>query len=216
MGRPAKDITGVRIGYLTAVKNTGSVQTSNGLKPLWEIRCDCGNVLFRYTSAFLRGGCYSCGCKRGELITKKNKKHGLSRHPIYAVWDTMIARCHRQSHKSYPRYSSRGITVCEEWRNSFQAFADAMLPTYKVGLQLDRIDNNKGYSPDNCRWVDSIQQANNTSSNRTIATPKGVMTVKQASRIFGVKYTTLINRINQQWPQDKLFISTSYTNKVKG
>lgn len=211
MGRPANNIAGQRVGYMTAIQRVGSTE---GNKPLWELRCDCGEVRYSTSSRFIAGQLQSCGCKKKQIISERNTRHGLSRHPIYAVWDTMIARCHRPTHKSYIHYSQRGITVCEGWRNSFQAFADDMFPTYKSGLQLDRIDNDGGYNKDNCRWASATTQANNTSSNRMITTPKGSLTVAQAAREFGIGVTTLLNRIETGWPQEQWFIPASYKNKV--
>jgi len=214
MGKPAKDITGVTVGYVTAIKKLPSVKTTSGLKPKWLCRCVCGAELHLFTAPFLKGQYQSCGCKKNELISKNNTKHGMSHHSLYAVWDTMIARCHRDSHKSYKHYSTRGITVCEQWRQSFQNFANDMLGSYSQGLQLDRIDNNKGYSKENCRWVDAKSQANNTSANIWIDTPVGKMTVKQAAEHYNIKYTTLLNRVYRNWPNDKLFISVSHRNRV--
>lgn len=215
MGKPAKDITGVTVGYVTAIKKLPSVPTLTGLKPKWLCRCVCGNELELFTSPFLRGNYQSCGCKRKELISVKNTKHGMSRHPLYAVWDSMIARCHRPSHKSYPYYHGQGITVCEKWRTSFQAFAEDMLPLYREGLTLDRIDTTGGYSPENCRWATTTQQANNTKKNRRIITPVGEMTVAEAARTYGIKYSTLLNRVDCGWPQEALFIKTDYRNRIK-
>lgn len=214
MAKPAKDITGVTIGYVTAIEKLPSVRTTSGLKPKWSCRCICGKELEVFTSPFLRGRYQSCGCRKKELISKSNTKHGMSHHPLYAVWDTMIARCHRASHKSYKHYSSRGITVCERWRNSFQNFADDMAETYQRGLQLDRIDNTKGYNKENCRWASAKTQANNTSTNTWIDTPTGKMTVKQAAEQFGIKYTTLLNRVCSGWPNDKLFIAATHRNRI--
>lgn len=215
MGKPAKDITGITVGYVTAIKKLPSVRTSCGLKPKWLCRCVCGTELVLFTSPFLRGQNQSCGCKKKELISKGNKKHGLSHHPIYAVWDTMIARCHRPSHKSYEHYNARGIEVCDRWRKSFQSFADDMLATYKKGLLLERINNDKGYTPENCKWATPIEQANNTSTNHFIATPDGVMTVNQASRKYDIKPTTLLNRIASNWPEKALFIKPDFRNRIK-
>ena len=106
-------------------------------------------------SCVRRGESRSCGCLLGTT-----KKHGLSRHRLYDVWKHMIERCHNIKHKQYVDYGGRGIKVCEEWHD-IRNFVKDMYPTYKEGLSLDRIDNNKGYSPDNCRWADAITQSMN-------------------------------------------------------
>lgn len=211
MGKPAKDLRGIKINMLTAICPVGNDKRGS---IIWKIQCDCGNERFVPTSSFTKGDCYSCGCMKKQRISEKNTKHNMSHHPMYAVWDTMIARCHRPSHKSYKHYSGRGITVCQKWRNSFQSFADDMLSTYHRGLQLDRKDNDKGYSPENCRWVDCKTQANNTVSNLKINTPIGIMNICEAADYFGIKRTTLNNRVRCGWPEDKWFIPVDYANKV--
>lgn len=97
------------------------------------------------------------------------KKHGLcvrddnNRQPrLYTIWIGMKQRCHNEKNPAYPEYGGRGITVCEEWRNNFPAFyAWAMSSGYRDDLSIDRIDNDKGYSPDNCRWETRITQSYN-------------------------------------------------------
>ena len=85
---------------------------------------------------------------------KKREIHGMSKHPLFNIWTLMVARCHRKYATSYKIYGAKGITVCKEWRESTKAFFDwALANGYKKGLQIDRIDNLKGYSPDNCRFV---------------------------------------------------------------
>lgn len=211
MGRPAKELAGVKLHMLTAICRVGSNIRGSAL---WKIRCDCGAERTVAAQEFSRGTCYSCGCMRGKRISEKNSRHRLSHHPMYAVWDTMIARCHRPSHKSYKHYSGRGITVCQRWRDSFQAFADDMLSTYHSGLQLDRKDNDKGYSPENCRWVSCKAQSNNTTSNLQINTPNGIMNICAAADLFGIKRTTLTNRVRCGWPEEKWFIPVDHANKV--
>lgn len=213
MGRPIEDITGLKIGYMTAIKIVGSYIPVR--KPIWLIQCVCGNTVTCNSSAYKGRQYQSCGCMRNKLISQNTVKHGMSHHPLYSVWDTMIARCHRKSHKSNRRYSARGITVCEAWRKSFIAFRDDMVIGYAKGLQLDRIDNAKGYSKENCRWATTKQQANNTSYNIKINTPDGQMNVCEAADKYGIKRTTLLNRIKSGWPEDKWFIKVSYANKIK-
>lgn len=109
----------------------------------------------------------SCGCLKG----KAHYKHGQRHNPIYQRYYKMIARCYSPKTKCYPQYGGRGITVCDEWRESFENFYKWVLengydPNVNgVYLSLDRIDNNKGYSPDNCRLVAPKVQQNNKRSN---------------------------------------------------
>jgi hypothetical protein len=101
------------------------------------------------------GDTKSCGCLRGEL-------HGLKGHKLYGTWRQMVQRCTNSKHKNYKNYGGRGIIVCEEWLDikKFIAWAESTHPNIE-GYTLDRIDNDKGYNPDNCRWTDKTTQAIN-------------------------------------------------------
>lgn len=105
-----------------------------------------------------RGDTKSCGCQRG----KGNITHGLGAHRFYDTWRQMLQRCNNPKHKDYKDYGARGITVCEEWLDvaNFVAWAESTHPNIE-GMSLDRIDNDKGYSPENCRWTDALTQAHN-------------------------------------------------------
>ena len=173
----ALDITGQKSGYLTAIRCL-----SSGKGRVWLIRCECGNEQEMLVKRFKQGDMLSCGCKRSELLSKAHKgqptpwttAHGLSRHPAYFVWRSMKNRCQLPTHQAWKNYGARGITVCPEWESFEQFWAD-MGPTYQPGLSIDRIDNDAGYYPTNCRWATVEVQSNNrrtstTSSKRGRAT----------------------------------------------
>ena len=125
----------------------------------------------------------------------------------------MRARCNRPTHNLYKWYGGRGITVCPEWA-SFTEFYLAMYPSYKEGLQLDRIDNQKGYSPDNCRWVTPKQNNRNRSSNRLINTPDGVMVLAKAAEMYGLDQKVITYRIKRGYPSEKVFSKIDYRSVV--
>lgn len=131
------------------------------------------------------------------------KKHGLSKHPLYRRWNAMIRRCYEPKNKRFNRYGARGITVCDEWRKNAGAYITWMLDKGFVagcGLTVERRDHNGPYSPDNCFLADHHTQNNNTSRNRYVATPLGLLTLAQASRAFGIPRTTLQSRLNKNHP----------------
>lgn len=128
-------------------------------------KCFCGKEFETQISNIKNGHTKSCGCYRSELISNKNKIdkniHGLKNHRLYGTWKAMIHRCTNPKSMSYKNYGEKGITVCDEWHN-IQNFINDMFPSYIEGLTLDRIDNNLGYSKDNCRWATKTTQARNT------------------------------------------------------
>jgi hypothetical protein len=117
---------------------------------------EIGIALYRNTLSIQR--------KRCELGIS-NKVDGRSRHPLYPVWHSMIARCYNANCKEYKYYGARNIGVCDEWKTSLWNFVDDMYSTYSVGLELDRIDNNGNYEKRNCRWVTHDVNVNNTRRN---------------------------------------------------
>lgn len=127
-------------------------------------------------------------------------KHGYSRTRIDNIYGHMKRRCYSPKSNSYHLYGAKGITVCDEWLKDKKAFFEwALSHGYADNLSLDRIDGTKGYSPENCRWVDWYKQQNNRSNNRRISIDGEEKTVAEWSRVSGVKPTTIYIRLNKGW-----------------
>ncbi len=200
MPKPAKDLTGIRVGSVVAVRVAGV--NPHG-KKLWAVRCDCGTEKVVEGTDFARGNYQSCGCRRASLIGARNSTHGMSEHPAFAVWASMKARCQRENHPAWANYGGRGIKVCPKWSDSFEAFWEDMGPTYVSGLTLDREDNSGDYSPENCRWTGWTTQARNKRGNVHVDTEGfGRVTVKEAAERSGLKYTTLLYRLKSGCPTE--------------
>ena len=161
----------------------------------------CGESRERVVSQVRTGYIRSCNCQRKNNATKHGHASNGIGTPEYNAWSSMKKRCLNPSHASYKHYGGRGITVCERWM-IFDNFLSDM-GERKKGLSLDRIDNSRGYSPENCRWVDAKTQCNNKRTT-TILTLRGKsMTISQWSAETGIKDCTISERIRRGWSVEK-------------
>jgi len=132
-----------------------------------DCRCDCGAFVRVPLSTLVRGRGRSCGCYAGRRRT-----HGLTRHPLYSIHNSMMQRCYSQTHAYFHCYGGRGITVCPEWHDpaAFIAWIEANLGPRPEGMTLDRIDNETGnYEPGNVRWATWSEQRRNQRGKRDAA-----------------------------------------------
>lgn len=160
------DLTGKTFGRLTVIERA-AVEHKN--YAVWLCRCSCGNTKFVRSCHLINGATTSCGCYQKEMASKANTTHHLSRTRLYNEWQHMKKRCYWKNYKAYSFYGGKGIVVCDEWKDSFEAFRQwALNNGYSDELTLDRIDINKNYEPDNCRWTTKYIQANNRSICRIV------------------------------------------------
>lgn len=186
-----------KFGKLT-VKNIFREFKSGQYRTMIECLCDCGKKTKVRMENLKNGVSKSCGCLQLEKVTK----HGMSRTREWNTWEGMVKRCHSKKHIAYKRYGGRGILVCDKWRK-FEGFFDDMGYAPKLKT-LDRINNDKGYYKENCRWATRKEQQNNTRTNHFLEYKGKRMTVKQWSEETGIRYGTLLMRINKyKWSVKK-------------
>lgn len=162
MSNRIKDLTGQKFNRLTAIAFS---HKDSGNKVHWLFECDCGENLTARGSEVKRGATKSCGCLVSEATIASNTTHGMSRDRVYRTWINMRSRCNNPNDKYYPDYGGRGIVVCDEWQESFEAFlADMGMPN--EGESIDRVDNNGNYCPDNCVWAYHTQQMRNKRTSK--------------------------------------------------
>jgi len=163
MRRPVLD--GERFGRYVAVESLGHIITPSGtVSPdvHWRCRCDCGRESIVAGNSLKRGHTKSCGCLQRELAAARLRTHGEEGTRPYRIWSNMKARCSNPKTSHWEHYGGRGISVCAEWRSSYEAFRGwALAHGYRDDLSIDRIDVNGNYEPSNCRWATQSEQVRN-------------------------------------------------------
>lgn len=165
---------------------------AEGTKPRAMCVCLCGTSRVVALRSLLKGLSKSCGCISSEVTARRNRKHGMSKSPEYLVWEAMRARCRDVGD---PDYGGRGITVCREWED-FSAFLRDM-GKRPEGLTLERLDNSKGYGPDNCVWAPRADQNRNKRNNVVIDYQGVSQTVADWAKELGLHPQTLYSRVHR-------------------
>lgn len=170
----------------------------------WLCVCDCGNLTEVQGGHLREGRIKSCGCLRNETTIKRSTKHGYKHTRLYSIWQHMKYRCCNKNGKDYKNYGGRGIAVCSDWLDNFMSFYNwSMANGYDNNLTIDRIDNGKGYEPNNCRWVDMKQQSRNTRQNRNITINGVTRCLAEWCEILGLNYDKIYNRLYKGWSIEK-------------
>jgi hypothetical protein len=174
------DLTGQVFGDLTV--------THHVERRKWACLCSCGATAKVAIDKLRSGHTTSCGHKRVDILKARSTSHGQAKRgatsPEYRVWCSAIGRCTTPTNAAWDRYGGRGITVCPEWATFEQFYAD--MGPRPEGTSLDRIDNDRGYAPDNCRWATRAEQARNTSRSRPISFAGATKCVTDWAVMFGI------------------------------
>ncbi len=198
MGRkPLIDIReGVVFGGLTVIGR--EPRTATPSRPRFKCRCECGSIVIVAGGHLSSGNTRSCGCYRARANRERSTTHGHhpAGHPspTYTTWANMRSRCGNPASQYYRIYGGRGISVCEQWA-SFAVFL-ADMGEKPSGCSIDRIDNERGYEPSNCRWATAKEQGRNKRNNRIIAHNGESLTLSDWAERTGTMVATIANRID--------------------
>lgn len=187
---------GDKYNKLTAIEFS---YRNNNCEQYWLFKCECGNEKIIRVRSIKIGNTKSCGCLMGKI-----KKHGMWGTRVYKSWTTMKNRCSSKNATGYKNWGGRGIIVCERWMK-FENFYTDMGKRPK-GKTLDRINNDKGYYKENCRWATRKEQSNNKRNNHFITFEGKTQTMKQWAEESNINYNTFFGRIKRGWNFKKALI----------
>ena len=184
------DICGQKFNRLTVIEKMPPDKSG---AIIWKCLCECDNIVYARGNSLRNGDVKSCGCYRYEKISCKKSNPDNPR--LYNIYNGIKTRCYNQNFKNYKYYGGKGITMCDEWKYNYLSFYNwAVENGYKEDLTIDRIDNNKGYAPENCRWATKKEQAMNTSANIKIKINGEYKTPEDISQKTGIKINTIYTR----------------------
>lgn len=203
------DLTGKTFGLLTvqewdfSCKKTGT---------WWYCTCDCGSVISVRSDHLRLGHTMSCGCYNASK--SKSTRHD---ERLYHIWTSIKARCYNPKSRAYKNYGARGISMCDEWRGSYDTFkAWALANGYTDELTIDRIDNNDSYYPSNCRWATVKTQANNRRSNYMLTIGIATATLSEWLDLYQMPRGPFYYRIASGWSVEEALTKPTYVHEVKG
>ena len=204
----AKDLTGREYGRLKVLQRA----ENRAGRVCWRCLCECGTIKDIPAKTLLNGTAQSCGCLQKERASEANGKHRMRKTRLYEIWYGIKRRCEDQNREAYKDYGGRGIIVCPEWRDSFEAFRDwALANGYQEGLTIDRINVNGGYEPENCRWITMEQQQRNRTNSRFLTFNGETHTLAEWAEITGIRWGTIKARLNSGWTTERTLTEPVHT-----
>ncbi len=198
------DLTGKRVGHMEVI-GFGSKRKRPGgsFSYEWLCKCDCGKEFAADGTCIRRGSATSCGC----MSVHAGQTHGMTSHPLYAVWCGMKQRCYGKNHKNYAEYGGRGITICDRWRDSFENFYADMGDRPTPRHTIERNDNDGMYEKDNCRWATRAEQTENQRSTKLLALKGEVLSISKWARRLGIPRRTIGRRLAAGWTVEQALLT---------
>lgn len=202
-----KDLSGERFSRWTVINEAEpKIERGNRRIRYWNCVCECGTKRAVLERSLVSGVSRSCGCYHSDIMKEVGKRtvtHGMSNSRLYAIYKHMHNRCYNQNDIRYERYGGRGISVVDEWHNFENFMSWAFGNGYADNLSIDRIDLDKDYSPDNCRWATISEQANNKSNNQKYTYNGETHTIAEWARIVDMPYKKLWKRFHVGWSTER-------------
>ena len=193
---PKENLVGKKFNRLKVV---GYIPGNKTTRSKWECVCDCGKTVYASRYELISGNTKSCGCYSADML-RNRKRHGLNKHPLAYVLQAMKQRCYNQTHPEYHLYGARGISICNEWKDSLNGVENfvnwALANGYKRGLSIDRIDVNGDYFPQNCRWATAEEQTLNRRNTVVVKYNGEEKPLIVLCRELGINYSTVRKRLS--------------------
>ena len=182
---------GDKYEMLTVIKEVDNHITSGGNKKrVFSCKCECNNIVNVTLNELRNGGTKSCGCLNTRNRKVNLKTHGKTGTRMYNIWKGMRKRCNNNKSANYKHYGARGISVCDEWDDFVKFEKWAIEKGYEDTLSIERIDNDKGYYPENCKWITMDEQKLNTRQIREFEaiSPNGEKFIGKVQKHFAEKH----------------------------
>ena len=200
-----EELTGKSFGHWTVLRRD--------IGSKWICQCKCGNICSVWSKYLKSGKSKQCKECRTKVFIASRISHGASRTRLYNIWNGMKQRCTNKNTKWYKNYGAKGIKVCDEWLVFENFYKWSMVNGYDKTRSIDRIDSSGNYEPSNCRWTDSVTQANNTSRNHFISYNGETHTLAEWSKISGISSGRISQRLKKGWAIEKAIFEKSYKGK---
>lgn len=198
-----RDLTGQKFGRWLVIERAPDKITQRGYHHImWRCVCECGTEKAVRGKTLTSGESQSCGCLQKELLSQRASKHNGFGTRLYAIWNSMRQRCNNPNHHAYHNYGGRGIQICSEW-DDYSVFRDWALSSgydenaSRGEFTLDRIDVDRGYSPDNCRWAGMREQADNRRDSIIVTYNGDTHPLTVWAELLGINYQTLWKQYKQ-------------------